>query len=278
MSFDLDDPKLPKGFEKEAMESGGYPYKKKLDREQYEEELELLQIELVKAQEWVKANGERIVCVFEGRDAAGKGGCIKVITQYTNPRNVRAVALPKPSDVEQGQWYFQRYVEHFPTKGEIVLFDRSWYNRAVVEPVMGFCTPEQTEKFLLDAPRFEQMMCDSGTRLFKFWLNVGQEMQLMRFHDRRHSRLKHWKLSPIDLKALDKWDAYTAARDRMLQETHKDYSPWVVVRSNDKRRARLNLLRHVLSHLPYPDKDLAVIGSIDPEILGYGFPFLKKGE
>nr|WP_321455658.1 polyphosphate kinase 2 [uncultured Cohaesibacter sp.] len=276
--FDLNNPEFPKKLKKMVMQSGGYPYEDKLKREEYEEELEALQIELVKAQEWAKATGERIVCVFEGRDAAGKGGCTKVLTQYTNPRNVRIVALSKPSDVELGQWYFQRYVNHLPTRGEIVLFDRSWYNRAGVEAVMGFCTPEQTEKFLVDAPRFEKMVRDSGTRLFKFWLNIGKEMQLKRFHDRRHSPLKHWKLSPIDLEALDKWDDYTKARNRMLKATHKEHSPWIIVRSNDKRRARLNMLRYLLSELPYPDKEKKLLKSIDPEILGFGYDFLKNEE
>ena len=183
MDFDLDNPEFPSDLEKTIMQSDGYPYKKKLKRSLYEEELERLQIELVKVQEWVRQDGKRIVVVFEGRDAAGKGGSIKVMTQYTNPRHVRVVALSKPSDVEQGQWYFQRYAQQLPTRGEITLFDRSWYNRAGVEPVMGFCTPEQTSKFLKDAPSFEQMVQDSGTILFKFWLNIGRDMQLKRFHD-----------------------------------------------------------------------------------------------
>ncbi|WP_119306490.1 polyphosphate kinase 2 [Cohaesibacter haloalkalitolerans] len=278
LEFELDNPEFPEKLAKKAMKSGGYPYKDKLKRSTYEEELEALQVELVKAQEWVKETGERVVCLFEGRDAAGKGGCIKVLTQYTNPRNVRSVALSKPSDVERGQWYFQRYAQQLPTRGEIVLFDRSWYNRAGVEPVMGFSTPEQTEKFLVDAPRFEKMVRDSGTRLFKFWLNIGREMQWKRFHDRRHSPLKHWKLSPIDLEALDKWDAYTEARNRMLKETHQPHSPWIVIRSNDKRRARINMMRYLLNELPYPKKDQSLLEHIDPEILGFGYDFLKHEE
>ena len=278
LPFDLNDPNFPSELEARLMASGGYPYEKKLKRSKYEEELETLQIELVKVQEWVRATGERIVCVFEGRDAAGKGGSIKVLTQYTNPRHVRIVALSKPSDVERGQWYFQRYAKQLPTKGEIVLFDRSWYNRAGVEPVMGFCSEEETDKFLKDAPNFEKMIIDSGTKLFKFWLNVGQEMQLKRFHDRRHSQLKHWKLSPIDLKALDKWEDYTNARDRMMAETHSDVSPWIVLRSNDKRRARLNMLRYLLAQLDYPGKDASVIQQTDNKILGFGLPFLNRGE
>ena len=278
IKFDLDDPIFPADLAARVMVCGDYPYDKKLKRSKYEDELEQLQIELVKVQQWVRESGERIVMVFEGRDAAGKGGSIKVLTQYTNPRHVRVVALSKPSDVEQGQWYFQRYANQLPTRGEIVLFDRSWYNRAGVEPVMGFCSPEQAEKFLSDAPRFEQMVRDSGTRLYKIWLNVGREMQLKRFHDRRHSPLKHWKLSPIDVKALDKWDAYTEARNAMMAATHSEASPWIVIRSNDKRRARLNMLRYLLSSLNYPGKDASVIKPTDPTILGLGLDFLSKGE
>lgn len=278
VSFDLHDPVFPPALEAMILRSGGYPYDKKLKRSKYEAELESLQIELVKVQEWVRESGKRIVIVFEGRDAAGKGGSIKALTQYTNPRHVRVVALSKPSDVERGQWYFQRYAKQMPTRGEIVLFDRSWYNRAGVEPVMGFCTEEERDKFLADVPHFEKMIIDSGTRLFKFWLNIGREMQLKRFHDRRHSQLKHWKLSPIDLKALDKWQDYSEARDRMLLATHSEASPWVVLRANDKRRSRLNMLRYLLATLDYPGKNMSVIKPVDPEILGYGLPFLNQGE
>ncbi|MCV6547718.1 MAG: polyphosphate kinase 2 [Cohaesibacter sp.] len=277
-TFDLNDPVFPQALKERMMASGGYPYDKKLKRSDYEADLERLQIEMVKVQEWVQSKGERIVIVFEGRDAAGKGGSIKALTQYTNPRHVRVVALSKPSDVERGQWYFQRYAQHLPTQGEIVLFDRSWYNRAGVEPVMGFCTPVQRDKFLKDAPRFERMILDSGTRLFKFWLNIGQEMQLKRFHDRRHSPLKHWKLSPMDLEALDKWQDYSAARDLMLEKTHNLDSPWVILRANDKRRARLNMMRHVLLSLDYDGKDEMALGEIDPAILGHGPGFLSKVE
>ncbi|SNY90850.1 polyphosphate kinase 2, PA0141 family [Cohaesibacter sp. ES.047] len=276
--FDINDPVFPKELKDFVMESGGYPYEKKLKRKKYEKELETLQIELVKVQQWVQDTGQRIICVFEGRDAAGKGGTIKRFTQYTNSRFVRVVALSKPSDVEEGQWYFQRYIEQFPTSGEIVLFDRSWYNRAGVEPVMGFCTHEQTAKFLQDVPGFEQTIIDSGTKLFKFWLNVGQEMQLKRFHDRRHSPLKHWKLSPMDLEALDKWDDYTRARDRMLKQSHTDVAPWVIVRSNDKRRARLNVLRHFLTSLDYAGKDASAINDPDQNILSLGPDFLHESE
>lgn len=276
--FDINNPDFPDALNDVAMRSGNYPHGKKLKRSKYEEELEKLQIELVKVQEWVRQTDQRIVVVFEGRDAAGKGGSIKRLTEYTNPRHVRVVALSKPSDVEQGQWYFQRYAAQLPTQREIVLFDRSWYNRAGVEPVMGFCTPEQADKFLDDAPRFEKMIQDSGTRLFKFWLNVGREMQLKRFHDRRHSLLKHWKLSPIDLKSLDLWDAYTDARNRMMEATHTKHAPWVVIRYNDKRRGRLNMLRYLLANLHYPGKDASVIAPTDPQILGLGPSILDDTE
>jgi len=276
--FDINNPDFPDALNDVAMRSGNYPYGKKLKRSKYEEELETLQIELVKVQEWVRQTDQRIVVVFEGRDAAGKGGSIKRLTEYTNPRHVRVVALSKPSDVEQGQWYFQRYAAQLPTQEEIVLFDRSWYNRAGVEPVMGFCTPEQADKFLNDAPRFEKMVQDSGTLLFKFWLNVGREMQLKRFHDRRHSPLKYWKLSPIDLKSLDLWDAYTDARNRMMEATHTKHAPLVVIRYNDKRRGRLNMLRYLLANLDYPGKDASVIAPTDPQILGLGPSMLDDAE
>ena len=192
-----------------------------------------------------------------------------------NPRSARVVALTKPTETERGQWYFQRYVSHFPTAGEFVLFDRSWYNRAGVEPVMGFCTPEQYEAFLKQAPRFEKLLAQDGIRFFKFWLDIGREMQLKRFHDRRHDPLKIWKLSPMDIAAFDKWDDYTEKRDRMLKETHSDHAPWTVVRANDKRRARLNLIRHILHSLDYEGKDEAKIGKTDSKILCSGADFLK---
>ncbi|MEM8796440.1 MAG: polyphosphate kinase 2 [Pseudomonadota bacterium] len=273
--FDLEDPDLPEGFEECAFRSGDYPYDKRLKRKDYEEALRDLQVELVKLQDWVRTTGERIVLLFEGRDAAGKGGTIHAFKEYMNPRHARVIALTKPTETERGQWYFQRYVEHLPTKGEIVMFDRSWYNRAGVEPVMGFCSNEERDAFLAEAPRFEDVIVDNGIRFFKFWLNVGREMQLKRFHDRRHSPLKRWKLSPIDLRALGKWDDYTAARDLMIARTHSVHAPWTIVRSNDKRRARLNAVRHVLSNIEYDGKDHDVIGDIDPKILGGGTAFLK---
>ncbi len=272
--FDLDDPKLPAWVSDGAINSDDYPYGDRMKRSRYEDELAALQRELVKVLYWLADRGERVIIVFEGRDAAGKGGTIGRLRQNMNPRQVRAVALPKPSDVERGQWYFQRYVDHFPTAGECVLFDRSWYNRAGVEPVMGFCTPDQHEKFLDDVPKFERMITDEGIHLFKFWLNIGQEMQLLRFHARRHNPLKVWKLSPIDLKALDKWDEYTHARDRMLAKTHSRHAPWIVVKSNDKRRARLAVISRVLSALNYTGRDDGVIGKPDKKLIGEGPQFL----
>ena len=273
--FDIDDPKRPDWIGKRAFESDDYPYDKKLDGDEYEETLERLQIELVKVQFWQQKTGKRIMAIFEGRDAAGKGGAIHATTSYMNPRSARIVALTKPTETERGQWYFQRYVATFPTAGEFVLFDRSWYNRAGVEPVMGFCSPEQYEKFLKETPRFEKMIVSEDIHLFKFWLNIGREMQLKRFHDRRHDPLKVWKLSPMDIAALNKWDDYTEKRDRMLKETHTDHAPWTVIRANDKRRARINVIRHILTKLDYEGKDRGAIGEIDDRIVGSGPGFLK---
>ena len=267
-TFDLDDPDLPDWVKDNAFESAGYPYEKKLKRKHYEEDLATLQAELVKADYWLQETGNRVLALFEGRDSAGKGGTIERIRENLNPRHCRGVALSKPSDVELGQWYFQRYVSHFPTAGETVLFDRSWYNRAGVEPVMGFCTPEQHEKFLEEVPDFEKMIVRDGIYFFKFWLTIGQEMQLERFHDRRHDPVKVWKLSPVDIKSLEKWDDYTKARDEMFERTHTKHAPWTVMRANDKRRARLNSIRVILHALPYDGKDEKVIGDIDRKIVG----------
>ena len=214
--------------------------------------------------------------VFEGRDAAGKGGTIKTYLENLNPRFSMSVALPKPSDREAAQWYFQRYVDWLPAAGETVLFDRSWYNRAGVEPVMGFCTPEQTTRFLNEAPRFEEMLVDDGIQLFKFWLSIGREMQMKRFHDRRHDPLKRWKLSPVDLEAIARFDAYSAARDRMFEATHTAKAPWTVVLGNDKRRERLNAIRVVLHRLDYEGKDTRQIGPIDPRIVFDAPAFLAR--
>jgi polyphosphate kinase 2 len=266
--FDIEDPKLPDWIEKHKLTAGDYPYDKKLKRKDYEETLERLQVELVKAQAWMQTSGERVLALFEGRDAAGKGGTIFVLREYMNPRTARNVALPRPTETELGQWYFQRYVAHFPSAGEFVTFDRSWYNRAGVEPVMGFCTPEQHARFLAEAPHFERMIRNDGIHFFKFWLNIGQETQLDRFHDRRHSKLKSWKFSPIDIAGIAKWDDYTRARDEMMERTHSQDAPWTVVRANDKRRARLAAIRHILLSLPYEGRDLDVIGEQDGKIIG----------
>lgn len=271
--FDLANPKMPSWIKENAISSDGYPYEKKLKWSKYKEQLEALHLELVKVQYWLKNSGERVVCVFEGRDAAGKGGTIKTLKANMSPRTVRTVALSKPSDTEMGQWYFQRYVSHLPTKGEMVLFDRSWYNRAGVEPVMGFCSDAQHKKFLADAPDFEKMIANDGIHFFKFWLTIGREMQLKRFHDRRHNPLKIWKLSPIDIKALQKWEDYEKARDVMLSKTHTKHAPWTIVRSNDKRRARLNVIRHILKSLPYSGKNTKNIGKVDTTVIGNASKF-----
>ena len=267
-TFDIDDPEVPDWIEDAALSAGGYPYDKRMKRKQYEKTLAVLQIELVKLQDWLQKSGERVMVLFEGRDAAGKGGTIFVTRQYMNPRTARNVALTKPTGTEAGQWYFQRYVAHFPTAGEFVTFDRSLYNRAGVEPVMGFCTPQQHEKFLEEVPHFEKGIVSDGIRFFKIWLSIGQETQLLRFHDRRHSALKRWKFSPIDVAGMTKWDDYTAARDRMFDRTHTEHAPWTVVRANDKRRARLAVIRRLLLAIPYDGRDLEAIGEEDAKVIG----------
>jgi polyphosphate kinase 2 len=267
-AFDLEDPVLPGWIADRAFKSAGYPYDEPIKNKLYEEELTGLQVELVKLQRHVTDKGRRLVLVLEGRDAAGKGGTIFVIRQYMNPRTARTVALPKPTETERGQWYFQRYAAELPTAGEIVMFDRSWYNRAGVEPVMGFCTEEEHRAFLAQAPEFEKALVNDGIVLFKFWLNMGREMQLKRFHERRHNPLKVWKLSPIDYKAMGLWGAYTQARDAMLAQTHRPSTPWTIVRANDQKRARLNVVRHLLSSIDYPGKDPGVVRQPDPLILG----------
>lgn len=274
--FDIDDPKLADWIEDGALQSGGYPYKSKMKSDEYQETLTRLQIELVKLQSWLQASGERVIVIFEGRDAAGKGGTIFTLREYMNPRTARNVALTKPTETERGQWYFQRYVAHFPTAGEFVTFDRSWYNRAGVETVMDFCTPAQLETFLVEAPDFERMLVTDGLHLFKFWLDIGQEMQLKRFHERRHSPLKHWKFSPMDVAGISRWDDYSAALNVMLERTDTAYAPWTIIRSNDKRRARLAAIRRILLSLPYEGRDLAAIGSEDQAIIGRGAEFLAS--
>ena len=245
-----------------------YPYRTRMQRKEYEAEKKKLQIELLKVQNWVKDTGQRIVVLFEGRDAAGKGGAIKRFTEHLNPRGARVVALEKPSQQETGQWYFQRYTQHLPTYGEMVFFDRSWYNRTGVERVMGFCSAPDYLEFLREAPEFERMLVRSGIRLYKFWFSVSRDEQLRRFNSRRSDPLKHWKLSPIDIQSLDKWDAYTDAKEVMFFHTDTADSPWLVVKSDDKKRARLNCMRYFLSTLPYPGKDLDVARPADPRIVG----------
>ncbi|MEQ1769377.1 MAG: polyphosphate kinase 2 [Devosia sp.] len=264
--FDLENPKLPDWIVDAALESGGYPYAKKLDDDDFAKELETLQRELVKLQAHLQKTGARVIGLFEGRDAAGKGGSIKAYTENLNPRFTLDVALPKPSDRERTQWYFQRYIDWFPAGGEQVLFDRSWYNRAGVELVMGFCTPEQTAHFLEETPRFERMLVRDGIHLFKFWLAIGKETQLKRFHARRHDPLKVWKISPIDLAAVAKWDDYTKAANTMFEATHNDDTPWTVVLANDKRRARLEVIRTVLKGIDYEGKDEGKVGKVDGKI------------
>ena len=245
-----------------------YPYRNLMRRKAYEKQKYRLQVELLKLQSWVKDTGQRVVIVFEGRDAAGKGGTIKRFMEHLNPRGARVVALEKPTEIEAGQWYFQRYIEHLPTRGEIVLFDRSWYNRAGVEHVMGFCTDEEYAEFMRQAPEFERQLVHSGIHLIKFWFSVSQEEQQRRFAERERHPLKQWKLSPIDLASLDKWDGYTAAKEAMFQHTDTEDAPWIVIKSDCKKRARLNAMRYVLHRLPYRGKDIDRIGALDPLIVG----------
>jgi polyphosphate kinase 2 len=268
--FDLNAPKLPPAIEEAALGSGGYPYKKRLKRKPYEEELGRLQSQLLKLQSHVQAEGQRVLILFEGRDAAGKGGTIARFLEHLNTRHARSVALNKPSDIERGQWYFQRYVARFPTAGEIVFFDRSWYNRAGVERVMGFCSEDEVADFLRDTPDFEELVVRDGIKLFKFFLTLGREMQLKRFHERRHDPFERWKLSPIDIASIAKWDDYSHAQAEMFRYTHTAACPWRVVRANDQRRARLEAIRAVLSTLDYKGKDEKIVGRPDPLIVGMG--------
>ncbi len=251
-----------------AFESGTYPYARMMGRQPYEAEKAQLQAELLKVQIWAQETGQRFVILMEGRDAAGKGGTIKRFMEHLNPRYARVVALTKPSDVEKGQWYFQRYIAHLPTAGEIVFFDRSWYNRAGVERVMGFCTPTEYLEFMRQAPEFERMLVRSGVRLYKYWFSVTQEEQARRFKERETDPLKRWKLSPIDKASLSRWDDYTEAKEAMFFYTDTADAPWVIVKSNDKKRARLNAMRHFLSTLDYPGKDESVLHPVDPLIVG----------
>jgi polyphosphate kinase 2 len=248
----------------------GYPYEERMSREAYEVEKYKLQVELLKFQYWLEDNDRRAVIVFEGRDAAGKGGTIKRFTEHLNPRTSRVVALSKPSDRERGQWYFQRYIQHLPTAGEIVMFDRSWYNRAGVERVMGFCTDEEYEQFMAQAPAFEKMLVDSGIHLTKFWFSVSRTEQRTRFAIRQLDPVRRWKLSPMDLASLDRWDDYTAAKEEMFRRTDRRHAPWTIIRSNDKKRARINAMRYFLNQFDYDGKDTKVVKRPDPLLVMRG--------
>jgi len=255
-----------------------YPYDTRLSREEYDLDKRLLQIELLKMQYWIKETRSRMVIACEGRDAAGKGGTIKRFTEHLNPRGARVVALDKPTEREMGQWYFQRYVNHLPTAGEIVLLDRSWYNRAGVERVMGYCTDEQYSRFIHQAPTCERMLVDGGGTLVELWFSVSQAEQRTRFLIRQVDPVRQWKLSPNDVESLDRWDAYTAAKVAMFRATDTDYAPWTVVKSNDKKRARVEAMRHVLSLVDYEDKDHEVVGKPDPNVVGAASTLLETGE
>jgi polyphosphate kinase 2 len=262
----------------EDWREGGYPYKNLMTRRNYEREKFRLQVELLKFQAWVRSSGQRVVILFEGRDAAGKGGAIKRFMEHLNPRGARVVALEKPTQEERGQWYFQRYVEHLPTKGEIVLFDRSWYNRAGVERVMAFCSNEEYLEFMRQVPEFERNLVRSGIHLIKFWFSVSRGEQRRRFKERKSHPLKQWKLSPVDLASLDKWADYTTAKESMFFNTDTADAPWTVVKSDCKKRARLNALRYVLHKLPYSKKDPRLIGAIDALLVGRANVVYERGE
>lgn len=253
---------------RKLFETGEYPYRKKLSRRQYEAHKAELQVELLKVQDWVKSTGSKVVLLFEGRDAAGKGGTIKRFTEHLNPRSARVVALDKPTDKERTQWFFQRYVQHLPSAGEIVLFDRSWYNRAGVERVMGFCEPNEYLEFMRQTPEFERMLTRSGILLFKYWFSVTRQEQMRRFNSRELEPLKRWKLSPIDRQSLNKWEDYTEAKEAMFFYTDTADAPWTIIKSNDKKRARLNCMKHFLTSLPYSGANDKVVRRPDPLIVG----------
>lgn len=257
---------------------GGYPYRHLMLRRNYERQKYRLQVELLKLQAWVKETGQKVVILFEGRDAAGKGGAIKRFMEHLNPRGARVVALEKPTENERGEWYFQRYVRHLPTRGEIVMFDRSWYNRAGVERVMGFCSDQEYTEFMRQVPEFERMLARNGTHLIKFWFSVSQDEQRRRFRERAVHPLKQWKLSPIDKASLDKWDQYTRAKEAMFFHTDTADAPWTVIKSDCKKRARLNAMRYVLHKLPYESKDVQRIGNLDPLIVGRAHVVYERGE
>jgi polyphosphate kinase 2 len=275
---DLLDDDAPKTLVGDDSWKEGYPYDQKLARRPYEKQKLKLQMELLKLQSHFRDTGEKMILIFEGRDAAGKGGTIKRFTEHLNPRSARIVALEKPSDRELTQWYFQRYVTHFPAAGEMVFMDRSWYNRAGVERVMGYCTPDQYLEFMRQVPELERMIVDSGIHFFKFWFSVGEKEQRRRFFERRTDPLKRWKLSPTDLASLDKWDAYTEAKEAMFFYTDTAHAPWTVVKSNDKKRARIEAMKWVLNTFDYPDKDRKLIGTPDKLIIGSPDVVYEQGE
>ncbi|MBY6081732.1 polyphosphate kinase 2 [Ruegeria arenilitoris] len=263
---------------RQAFESGEYPYRSKLSRAAYEKQKAQLQAELLKVQLWAQETGQKFVLLFEGRDAAGKGGTIKRFMEHLNPRQARVVALNKPTWEEKGQWYYQRYIQELPTVGEMVFYDRSWYNRAGVERVMGFCTPNEYLEFMRQTPELERMMVRSGIQLYKYWFSVTRDEQLRRFKSRETDPLKQWKLSPIDKASLDKWDDYTEAKEAMFFYTDTADAPWTIVKSNDKKRARLNCMRHFLSTLDYPDKDHDIVGQPDPLIVGQAHHVVHRSD
>ncbi|MFD5829799.1 polyphosphate kinase 2 [Lentzea sp. NPDC060358] len=276
---DNDEPVLlgPDGREVTTWQEN-YPFTERMSRPEYDRLKRLMQIELLKLQYWVRETGQRLVILFEGRDAAGKGGTIKRFIENLDPRGARTVALEKPDERERGEWYFQRYVRELPTAGEIVLFDRSWYNRAVVEHVMGYCTQDQYDLFMRQAPVFERMLVDDGVLLVKFWFSVSRNEQRTRFVIRQVDPVRQWKLSPNDIKSLDRWDDYTEAKVAMLRATDTEIAPWTVVKSNDKKRARIEAMRSVLARFDYADKDFEVIGSPDVRVVGPAATLLEEGE
>ncbi len=279
--LDTADARLPRSPDDElapGWREGAYPYKNLMTRKRYEKQKYKLQVELLKLQAWVKKTGQKVVILFEGRDAAGKGGAIKRFMEHLNPRGAGVVALEKPTEVERGQWYFQRYIQHLPTAGEIALFDRSWYNRAGVEKVMGFCTQDEYAEFMRQAPEFERNLVRSGVQLIKFWFSVSRREQQRRFKERKAHPLKQWKLSPVDLASLDKWEDYTKAKEAMFFYTDTADAPWTVIKSDCKKRARLNAMRYVLHKLPYDNKDVDAIGPLDPLLVGRAHVVYERGE
>jgi len=263
---------------REAFETGKYPYDKKIGRREYEHAKADLQAELLKVQKWVGDTGQKFVLLFEGRDAAGKGGTIKRFMEHLNPRAARIVALAKPTEQERGQWFFQRYVRELPTAGEMAFYDRSWYNRAGVERVMGFCAPDEYLEFMRQTPEIERMLTRSGIHLYKYWFSVTRDEQKRRFNARKLDPLKRWKLSPVDLASLSKWDDYTEAKEAMFFYTDTADAPWTIIKSNDKKRARINCMRHFLNSIDYPDKDFEIVGAPDPLIVGSAGHVIHRSE